>query len=249
MGVHPPEGTHQGEDHSQLAGLEDQHVRFLRSVSHNLRTPLTAVLGFAELLQSDTGAMSESERADFVTTIVSQAVVMSDVLEVLLVGAKAESGLLNVARVPVNLGAQLAQAVERTRTDTRVALQVEGTATALADPGHVRQIIRHSLLTAELRDPPNILVRLSDHNDPALLTVISDGPGLPAEDRPRVFAPFEVPHRDEVQPDLLGLGLSVARQLAQLMDGNLSYQHRHAHSTITLSLPAHHVTGNCANAE
>ncbi len=248
MNVGSPERTHQGEGHSQLADLEAKDLRFLRSVSHNLRTPLTAVLGFAELLQSDAGAMSEAERAEMVATIARQAVVISDVVEDLLVGALAESGILRVSRVPVNLGAQLAQVVERTRTDTRVALQIDGTATALADPGHVRQIIRHSFLNAEIRNEPNILVRLSDYEDSALLKVISDGPGIPIEDQQRVFEPFDVTRRDEAQPDLLGLGLSVARQLARLMDGNLSYRHGNEKSTITLSLPAHHATGNAVNA-
>ena len=103
MNLDSPEATHQGDDYSPLADLEAKHLRFLRSVSHNLRTPLTAVLGFAELLQSDTGAMVEAKRVEMVATIVSQAAVMTDVLDDLLIRAQAESGLLHVASVPVNL--------------------------------------------------------------------------------------------------------------------------------------------------
>lgn len=237
MGVHPPGCAQQGEDHSQRADLEAANLRFLDSVAHSLRTPLTAVLGFAELLRSDPGTICESERAELISTIASQAVVMSEVLEDLLVRAQVEMGILSVASVPVDLGAQMAQVVEHTRTDTRIALQVDGSATALADPGRVRQIIRHSLLNAESRNGQNILVRLSDHEDPALLVVISDGPVEPIEDQQPIVDPFEAARHHEGQPDMPRHGLSVARQLARLMDGDLSYRLGSDHSAITLSLP------------
>ncbi len=248
MNVDSPEQTHEDEDVSQVADLEAKHVRFLSSVSHNLRTPLTAVLGFAEVLQADTGAMRETDRADLVATIAGQAAAMSDVLEDLLVGAQAEMGILSVASVPVNLGAQLAQVVEHTRTDTRAALRVEGTATALGDPGRVRQIIRNVLRTAELHGGPNILVRLSDHDHPAFLTVISDGPGISIEDQRRIFEPFDTARRDDEEHEAFGLGLSVARQLARLMSGDLTYRHASGHSTFALSLPAHRAGGNGEHA-
>ena len=201
------------------------------------------MLGFAELLRSDTGAMGPDERADYVATIAGQAAVMSDVLEDLIVNAQAEVGILSVVSVPVNLNAQLAQVVERVRTDTRCALRVDGTATALGDPGRVRQIIRRVLHNAELHGGQNILIRLSDHDDPALLTVITDGPDSPIADRQRVFDSERV-DRDEDQTDPLGLGLSVARQLARLMHGDLSYRRISGRIVFTLSLPALRGAGN-----
>ena len=219
-----------------------ERYRFLLSVSHSLQTPLTAVLGFAESLRSDTGTMNESERAELLATIADQAAVMSYLVQDFLAGAEAEIGVLSVASVPVNLRAQLAQVVERTRTGTGISLQVEGTATALGDPSRVRQIIRNLLRNAERHGGPNIVIRLSDHQDPALLTVADDGPAIPLEDQQRIFEPFEVAHHDEAMPDPVGLGLSVARELARLMDGDIDYRHARGHSRFTLSLPAHRAT-------
>ena len=87
--------------------------------------------------------MSGNERAEYVATIANQATVMSDVLENLLVSAQTEMGILSVVSVPVNLGAQLSQVIERVRTDSRCVLRVDGTAAALGDPERVRQIIRN----------------------------------------------------------------------------------------------------------
>ena len=241
MGLDSSGGTSRGGDHSPQEDLDANHLRFLSSVSHNLRTPLTAVLGFAELLRSDTGAMSPNERAEHVATIANQAAAMSDVLENLLISAQTEIGILSVVSVPVNLRDQLAQVVERVRTDTRCALRVDGTATALGDPERVRQIIRNLLANAELRGGPNILIRLSDHDDPALLTVTSDAPHTPIEDTKRVLDSSETA---EDQPDPLELGLSVARQLARLMNGDLSSRRMSGRTVFTLSLPGLRCTDN-----
>ena len=227
----------QGRGRSPQADLKANHLRFLSSVSHNLRTPLTAVLGFAELLGSDTWAMSEKERAEYAATIANQAAVMSDVLENLLVSAQTEMGILSVVSVPVNLGAQLAQVIERVRTDMRCALRVDGTAAALGDPERVRQIIRNLLLNAELRGGPNILIRLSDHDDPALLTVIANGSDTPISARQRALD-SETVGRAEDEIDPLELGLSVSRQLARLMHGDLDWRRMSGRSVFTLSLPA-----------
>lgn len=237
MDLGAPRRTSQSGDDSSQQDLEANHLRFLSSVSHNLRTPLTAIVGFAELLRSDTGAMSGNERTDYVATIANQAAVMSDVLENLLVSAQTEMGILSVVSVPVNLGAQLAQVIERVRTDTRCALQVDGTAAALGDPERVRQIIRNLLLHAEFRGGPNILIRLADHDDPALLTVISDGPDTPIADR-RLALDSAMVGRAEGEVDPLDLGLSVSRQLARLMNGDLGWRRMSGRSTFTLSLPA-----------
>ena len=237
MGLDASRRTRQGGDDSSQQDLEANHLRFLSSVSHNLRTPLTAIVEFAELLRSGMGAMSGNERADYVATIANQATVMSDVLENLLVSAQTEMGILSVVSVPVNLGAQLSQVIERVRTDSRCVLRVDGTAAALGDPERVRQIIRNLLLNAELRGGPNILIRLSDHEDPALLTVASDAPDTAIADRQQALDSDTASlAADEVDP--LELGLSVSRQLARLMNGDLSSRRMSGRTVFTLSLPA-----------
>ncbi|HUG75004.1 MAG TPA: ATP-binding protein [Acidimicrobiia bacterium] len=73
--------------------------------------------------------------------------------------------------------------------------------------------------------------------DAVFLEVRDDGPGLPEEEWERIFDPYYRYHAEPSQPGSAGLGLTVARGLAQLMEGNLTYRHRNGKSIFTLRLP------------
>jgi signal transduction histidine kinase len=70
------------------------------------------------------------------------------------------------------------------------------------------------------------------------LSVIDDGAGIPDTDRERVFEPYCRAHREVGRTESVGLGLTVSRQLARLMSGDLSYDYRGGHSIFTVTLPA-----------
>ena len=70
-----------------------------------------------------------------------------------------------------------------------------------------------------------------------LIRVRDDGAGIPARDREKIFEPYHRAHRFEGQPASVGLGLTVSRQLARLMGGDLNYTYADGHSVFMLSLP------------
>ncbi|NIA24594.1 MAG: PAS domain S-box protein, partial [Gammaproteobacteria bacterium] len=111
--------TERLENLRRLEEMAESRLQLLASVSHEVRTPLTAILGFAELLKADTDLSSE-EREAMMRDIASEASDMANLVEDLLVGARAELGELEVIQVPVNLEAQASKVLESLRVKAPV---------------------------------------------------------------------------------------------------------------------------------
>lgn len=226
----------------QLQELTRAKDRFLASVSHELRTPLTGVLGFAELLRDDHEDLTDPERTLMISNIADEATDLAAIIDDLLVAARSELDLLTVTRVPVSLRAQLAQVLEATNDpDNRIQVNAEpGVAyRAAADPGRVRQILRNLITNALAYGGQLIEVRLPVAEENKVRIQIADnGEGLPPAEWDQIFEPYHRAHTAETKPASLGIGLTVARQLAQLMGGQLTYTHENQWSVFELVLPA-----------
>jgi signal transduction histidine kinase len=101
----------------------------------------------------------------------------------------------------------------------------------------VRQIVRNLLTNAVRHGGPNVVVRLDVEGGAALLTLSDDGRGVPSDRADLIFEPYVGSNREGTMPASVGLGLSVARQLTRLMDGDLRYERRDGWTIFTLSLP------------
>jgi signal transduction histidine kinase len=222
----------------ELARAKDQ---FLASVSHELRTPLTGVLGFAELLRDNPGPLSETERRKMISNVADEASELASIIDDLLVAARAELDLLAITSVPVSLPAQLAQVLEASDHSVRERInvldaQIEDVR-ALGDPGRVRQIIRNLVTNACRYGGPHIEVRFIRHNATVFLEVADDGAALPETEWERIFEPYHRAHGEESQPAALGIGLSVSRHLARLMNGELAFRRERGWNVFELALP------------
>jgi len=214
---------------------------FLASISHRLRTPLTAVLGFAELLQEQTERLPAKQRAAMVTAIAANAADMANTIEDLLVVARIDLSQLSVARVPVALAAEVERVLDaipdgRARAEVRNGLPPSQH--AIGDPARVRQIVRHLLANATQYGGPRIEIRLDGGVGVARLQVADDGPGPSTIEPERMFDPYEALHAAAGQPDSLGIGLDIARRLARLMGGDVTYRLDTGWSVFELTLPS-----------
>ena len=113
---------------------------------------------------------------------------------------------------------------------------------AWADPTRVRQILRNLLTNAVRYGGRQVRVELGVIGDKARLEVCDDGDGIDEEDHNRVFEAYHRAHHRRGQPASVGLGLTVSKRLAQLMDGDLTYYRKDGWSVFSLSL--HVATGN-----
>lgn len=221
-----------------LARSKDQ---FLASVSHELRTPLTGVVGFAELLRDSHSDLNDDERRSIISSVADEAADLGYIIDDLLVAARSELDLLEVRRVPVTVRAQVAQVLEAAGEDVSARVEIlgepEGAYRANADPGRVRQILRNLISNASRYGGDQIQIRLAATTETVQIQVADNGPGLPPKEWELIFEPYYRAHDNDTQPAAVGIGLSVARQLARLMQGELTYRREDNWSVFELELP------------
>ncbi len=220
--------------------LMDAKDQLIASVSHEVRTPLAAVVGCAQLLNGDVSHLTDTERKEVVATIANEGADLTGIVEDLLVEARADIGVLTVASVPVDLQAQaneVLEALDREAGRDRISL-VGSNARATADPARVRQIIRNLVSNAIRYGGEEIRIAFQGGPTYVSLSVSDNGSGVPMDDRERVFEPYQRAHTKPGLTASIGLGLSVSRTLARLMDGELVYTHQDGWSVFRLELPA-----------
>ena len=231
------------EELERLRELTRAKDRFLASISHELRTPLTGVVGFAQLLRDGGSDLGEEERRAMISSIADQASDLACIIEDLLVAARTELKVLTVTRVPVSARAQVAQVLEVAGPEKCGSVEVIGSRDEdyrlVGDPSRIRQILRNLISNACRYGGDHLEIRLDRNEKGVSVQVADDGPGLPPEEWERIFEPYYRAHSQESQPAAIGIGLSVARQLARLMDGDLVYRHQDGWSVFELTLPAY----------
>jgi signal transduction histidine kinase len=227
------------ENAGELMSAKD---RFVATVSHELRTPLAAVLGFSEILKGGTlEGMGTDERNEIISTIAEQAGDLADIVEDLLVMARADHGTLATVAVPVDVAAQCRQVIERMNPTRVVPISTPPDAVpvrALGDPGRVRQIIRNLLSNAASYGGPDISISIQTEGATVGISVGDNGTGVPPSQAEQIFEPYHRVHDASPTSGTLGLGLSVSRTLARHMAGDLVYHRVGGVTTFELHLPA-----------
>lgn len=214
----------------KLIAANEARSQFLANVSHEVRTPVTAVLGFTDLLQDPT--VPPAQREDFVQTIRRNAQHLLTILNDLLDTAKIESGQMTVELVPTALPELLLDSlalVQPAAAKKNLAVQVELATrvptTIRTDPTRLRQILANLLgNAAKFTSAGSVRMVVAMHGPEVLcIDVVDTGIGIPPEHRPRLFQPF-------VQADAstsrrfggTGLGLALSRHLARSLGGDLT---------------------------
>ncbi|VAW04448.1 hypothetical protein MNBD_ACTINO01-1334 [hydrothermal vent metagenome] len=222
-------------DLQELVRSKDE---FIASISHELRTPLTTIVGFTQIIQETGSDFSTVEQKEMLGLISDNAADVAEIVEDLLVVARAQMDQLHVSKVPVDLHEELVHVLETSnQVDTlRIDLENESM-TALGDPARVRQILRNLLTNATRYGGNDIWVRIHTDGVMAVVQVHDDGLGVPEEDREVIFDAYRRSHTTEGTTGSVGLGLFISRVLAQLMGGDLSYYRRDEITIFELTLP------------
>lgn len=210
--------------------------RFLASISHEIRTPLTSVVGFANLLEER--ALPE-DVADMVSVVCREAQEVEHIVEDLLVAARADLGTINLAVDRTELVAAAEAALSGLGLEMKVRTLAAEEVAAYADPTRVRQIMRVLLTNAVRYGGPDVAVTIAGSGGIARISVSDNGPGIPAADVGLIFDPYHRAHATIGQPEAMGLGLYIARHLAQLMGGDLVHLREFGRTVFLLTLPLH----------
>jgi signal transduction histidine kinase len=224
----------------QLRRVDVARKEFIATASHELRTPIFSLGGFVELLQDED--LDEDTRREFLETMSEQVERLQKLSVNLLDLSRLDSNSVELHTEPVDL-AELTRSVagefhpRLTEHGTELVLDVpEEGPSASCDRERVAQIMR-ILLDNALRHTPagtDVTVRATRYNGAAELTVADTGPGLPAGARGKVFERFFT--GDAARG--AGLGLAIARELAERMNGRLVLSTDGGSTAFTLELPA-----------
>jgi signal transduction histidine kinase len=207
----------------QLAKAKEAEQSFLLSVSHELKTPLTAIRGYAEGLKE--GVVTIDEAAE---TIRLESYRLERLVRDLLDLARMNRSEFTVDREPVDLGDAAREVVRRFESQARtfeVALEAvadAGAATAEGDFDRVLQVLSNLVENALRSTPAGGSVRIVA--EPGSLTVTDTGTGLPADDLPRAFERFYLYDKASRDGRRLGtgLGLAIVKELIEAMEGTVS---------------------------
>ena len=223
---------------SALERLVRAKDEFIASVSHELRTPLAAVVGFARKLSDDPDQFGSEEAAALTRIIAEQSSDVAAIIDDLLVAARADIGRVRVLAEPVDLKAEI-EAASQALSARKDAIRLpHETAVARADRLRVRQIFRNLFVNAIRYGGSEVVVEIVPSDQTVTVKVVDDGPGIPLPDREHLFDPYVHGAAAIGQPASIGLGLTVSRQLARLMGGDLVYSQEPRGSLFELTLPS-----------
>lgn len=215
------------------AGIQEREAgearlrRFVADAAHELRTPLTSLRGYAELYRQ--GALATSDAvANAMRRIESEGARMARLVDDLLLLARTDQGRA-LEREPVDL-VRLAReaAADFAAADPDRALEQDlaGSAVVVGDPIRLRQAIDNLLANVRAHTPAGTPARVSVHRNGrwAEVTVADEGPGIAAENQPRVFERFwrGDPARGRTGAGGAGLGLSIVDALVRAHGGSVS---------------------------
>lgn len=234
--------TNWGLAEQALVDLIQDKSSFLDSVSHKLRTPLTAVLGYAMLLaDTDSGpavSLDEATRSSMVQDMTDQAWDLAGIVEDLVTVGRVETGELRVVSVPVNVAANAAQVVESIGAQrNQVGITGDCTITGVGDPARFRQIVRNLVSNALTHGSAPVLVEVFGDRDEAGLRVRDQGPGVDAHLVESIFDQYTT-GTSAAAPGRIGIGLWISRELTSLMGGRLAYAREGRETVFQVTIPA-----------
>jgi len=216
------------EEAAELRAIDELKTTFLRAVSHDLRTPLAAILGLAVTLESqhDLGA---DEARDLASRISMNARKLDRIVSDLLDLDRISRGILEPNLRPTDLG----ELVRRVVTESDLLgehpteLDLEP-ATIEADAAKIERIVENLLSNAARHTPPGskIWIHVGPEAGGVLLVVEDDGPGVPPEHREDIFQPFGQGAGTPEHSPGVGIGLAVVSRFAELHGGRAWVEER-----------------------
>ncbi|CAN5747079.1 hypothetical protein BH23ACT5_BH23ACT5_18620 [soil metagenome] len=222
-------------DKHVVADIDAAGRSFLSVVAHELRAPLTSVLGLLALLEDGSVNISDQEARELATMGKGEADRMLLIIENLLLATRIAQGGLVALTEEVDLQSVVRDTLGGLPGVARRAfVPIDRSAVVVADRNLVSQIVTNLMQNVERYAPTGeVEVRFEVRDGQVEMSVSDDGPGVPSDRSESVFSD---PRSDKG----LGMGLSISRQLARVMDGDLvlAAEPLRSGATFTLLLPA-----------
>ncbi|GJM22727.1 MAG: hypothetical protein DHS20C15_26420 [Planctomycetota bacterium] len=225
---------------------------FLSHVSHEFRTPLSAIQQFTSILVDGLAGPLTADQLDYLQVVLRNVGELKRMVEDLLEATRASAGRLCVQTSSLDLSSVIREVVHcaearAKENDIRLHCQVSETRPVLGDPTRVRQVLSNLLDNALKFTPAGGSVSVSaapaaEDTGCTLITVTDTGPGIPADERDAVFEPMfqSVGASADMCRKGLGLGLHICRELMAMQGGRIWVEDSTGPgSTFVLELPVY----------
>lgn len=218
------------EEHARQKEVRVSQIKFyntlLNSLSHELRTPITTIVGVTDTLSSDKGELTEKDRKDLLQDLTSACLRLNQQVENLLGMSRLESGVfaLKPDWIDVHeLVYSTLQQLEPAITKYRVSVFIEDAMPLVKLDVHLMQQVLYNLVNNSIQHTPegtDIVVRTEYQQDRFRLSVGDTGPGFPTDEIPHVFNKFYRLQRS--RPGGTGLGLSIVKGFVEAHGGTVT---------------------------
>ncbi len=221
-----------------------QQSDLVAEIVHEMRTPLTSIVAYADLMQRP--EVTVSQYSQFADIIQCEAERINEMANNFLDLARLESGRASLAQDPVDLRTVIHMAVNvlRPQADAKqILLLVEAPATlpsVVGDAQRLHQVMLNLLSNAVkyCRQGDNVTVTARDEGDHLTVSVADTGPGIPADALSNIFERFYRVPGTEGQALGTGLGLTITRQIVEAHGGEIYASSEEGHgATFTFTLP------------
>ena len=214
-------------ERDRVIEAEEARSYFFSSVSHDIRTPLNAIIGFSELLEA--GSVPENEAKQYLRMIVSSGKTLLQLINDVLDLSKMDLGKMQFSLESVNIGELVNEMVMMfgpmaKANGQAIVAEVMDSRRFMVDPYRFRQVLFNFVGNAvKYAGPCTIRVRVEYADGMLTTTVADDGRGVPAEKAKRLMQPFvqaDIKNRTEGS----GLGLAICKRLVDIAHGTVSIE-------------------------
>jgi signal transduction histidine kinase len=207
----------------RLDDAYDRQARFVSDASHELQTPIAALRTRLEV------DLSHPERADWLDTereALGDVTELQRLVEDLLVLARFPTDAKETPRETVDLDDVVLREAQRIRTRGRVVVDLHGVSSGQVDgvAPQLQRVIRNLLDNAERHATSTVTLSVAERNNGVEVVVADDGPGIPPEDRARIFERFARLDDARTYGVGTGLGLAIAREIVHAHGGTLTVE-------------------------
>jgi signal transduction histidine kinase/tetratricopeptide (TPR) repeat protein/predicted Ser/Thr protein kinase len=213
------------EVNAELRALDEMKSDFVAMVSHELKTPLTSILGYSSTMLRYWSEIPEGDRVDYVRTIDRQSRRLARLVSDLLEMSRIEAGYLAPELADVDLASAVASLLGSYDDPPALTVDVPPGLAVRADPDHLQQILTNYLDNARKYGAAPLVVSARLDADGVVIAVCDGGPGVPEDFAPRLFDKFaQASTGARREGSGTGLGLSIVRGLARAAGGDAWYE-------------------------
>jgi signal transduction histidine kinase len=215
---------------------------FITTISHELRTPIGFIKGYATTLLRDDAKWDDNSRREFLTIIDEEADRLHNLIEDLLDSSRLKAGTMFMQLQPVRIDMMLREIVVRSTTrysSLSVQLRADHDVVVMADPTRITQVFDNLLSNAVKYAPGSeVLITLKNNSNHCVITVEDHGPGIAEEHLGHLFERFYRVPETRVANHGTGLGLYIVQEIIHGHGGEINVSSQVSKgTTFTISLP------------